>query len=135
MMPENLGNDQINRLWDYKLHLENIYYNRHNFFLVFESILLGVVGVLFSRSNPERLVLKVIAILGLSITIVWGYAQTRQVQIIDDLETFLEGIVPEYRPVWKRRNRSIWPSRTLWILTYVVPILVALVWIVFLFFV
>jgi hypothetical protein len=133
-MSENLGNDQINRLWDYKLHLENIYYNRHNFFLVFESVMLGVVGVLFSRSNPERLVLKVIAILGLSLTIVWGYAQARQVQIIDDLETFLEGVVPEYRPAWRRWNRLKWPSRTMWILTYIVPILVALVWIVFLFF-
>ncbi len=45
-MAENLENDQLNRLWGYRLHLESLYYNRLNFFLVFESVLLGVVGAL-----------------------------------------------------------------------------------------
>ncbi len=133
-MRENVDRDQINRLWDYRLHLEDIYYSRHNFLLVFESVLLGVVGVLFSRTNPQILVLKIIAILGLSLTIVWGYTQAWQLHVIDDLRNYLKEVVPEYRATWERRNIARWPIRTMHLLTFVIPTLVALVWLVFLFF-
>ena len=76
-MPENLENDQINRLWEHRLHVDNELYVLLNFFLIFESVLLGVVGVLYSRPNPAMMVLRVLVILGLSITIVWGYVQAR----------------------------------------------------------
>jgi hypothetical protein len=49
------------------------FYARLNFFLVFESVLLSVVGILFTMSNSAVLILKVIAFLGLSMTLIWGY--------------------------------------------------------------
>ena len=41
-MPENLDGEQSRRLWEYRLHIENLLYNRLNFFLILESVLLGV---------------------------------------------------------------------------------------------
>jgi hypothetical protein len=47
-MAEDLDNEQKARLWKHKLHLDTTFYIRLNFFLVFESILLGFVGVLYT---------------------------------------------------------------------------------------
>jgi hypothetical protein len=49
-MLENLEKDQIDPLWEYRTHMNNVFYNRLNFFLIFESVLLGVVGVLYNTS-------------------------------------------------------------------------------------
>ena len=44
-MSQKLDSDQINRLWEHGLHEDEVFNNRLNFFLVFESVLLGMVGV------------------------------------------------------------------------------------------
>jgi hypothetical protein len=59
-MSEHLETEQISRLWEHFWHLDNNFYNRLNFFLVFESVLLGVVGLLYSRPNGSIFVLKLI---------------------------------------------------------------------------
>lgn len=133
-MSEHLGTEQIRRLWEHHLHLDNNFYNRLNFFLVFESVLLGVVGLLYSRPNSSVLVLKLIVLLGFSLTAIWGYVQARQKYLLDDLKEQVKAVVPEYRMTLERRKLSRWPVSSMWLLTYTVPTLVALVWLVFLIF-
>ena len=74
-------------------HLDNDY-NRLNFFLVFESVLLGVVGLLYSRPNSSVLVLKLIVLLGLSLTAIWAYIQARQNYLLYDLQEQLIALSP-----------------------------------------
>ncbi len=38
--------DKKRRAWEHGLHTNDIFYNQLNFFLIFESVLLGVVGLL-----------------------------------------------------------------------------------------
>ena len=50
---EHLDNDQAGCLWEHPLHVDNELYSRMNFFLVFESVLLGVVGMLYNKTTPS----------------------------------------------------------------------------------
>ena len=131
-MFEGLENDQKNRLWDYKLHEEDIFYSRLNFFLIFESVLMGVVGLLFSRPHPF-FTLKAIVILGLVLTILWGYVQARQLYTYGILVDFLKDAIPEYDLVFTRRKTWLFIGSSKRILTYLVPVLICLVWIAVLF--
>jgi hypothetical protein len=56
-----------NKLMRYSRHSQNRFNNRLNFFLVFESVLLGVVGVLYSRPSPAK-VLLIVLILFLAVS-------------------------------------------------------------------
>ena len=140
-MTENLDSEQRNRLWEYRLHVENLLYSRLNFFLIFESVLLGVVGALYSRTGQSTLVLKVIVLLGFCITVVWVYVQHNVKQIFVVLDRRVIESFPEHKESVKRilelrkaesKLGIKWPALIL--LTYVVPGLVALVWIFLLFF-
>ncbi len=69
-MSDKPDRDQIDRLWQHGLHEDNIFNNRLNFFLVFESVLLGVVAMLFGTPTPNVDVIRTIIILGIAITVV-----------------------------------------------------------------
>jgi len=131
-MSEPIKPDQIDRLWDYRLHLENTYYNRHSFFLVFESILLGVVGILYGKTNSPQLGLRAIALLGLCLTISWAYTQSWQGYTAYHLKKYLREAVPEYKMIQDLRSKWRHPVETMYLLTYVVPTLIALIWLAFL---
>jgi hypothetical protein len=133
-MSEHLETEQISRLWEHFWHLDNNFYNRLNFFLVFESVLLGVVGLLYSRPNGSILVLKLIMLLGFSLTVLWGYVQARQKYLLDDLVEQVKAVAPEYRMTLERRKHAKWPISSVWLLAYIVPLLVALIWLLFLIF-
>ena len=81
-MTEKLDSEQSRRLWEYRLHLETQLYNRLTFFLIFESVLLGVVGTLYSKTSQSTLLLKVIVLLGFCITVVWVYVQHNVKQLL-----------------------------------------------------
>ena len=132
MMLENLEKDQIDRLWEFRKLVMNAFYNRLNFFLIFESVLLGVVGILSSKSSSTMLALKIMTALGLTLTVFWGYTQARQKYLLDDINSYMKSILPEYKAILERRAK--WPLSTLWVETYILPALVALIWIVFLLF-
>lgn len=137
-MAENLENYKLNRLWEYRLHIENQYYSRLNFFLVFESVLLGVVGALYSRPNSSIFVLRVIVILGFRITVIWLLVQSRHKLIFDAVNEEVAERMPEYVVTWNRINKKLgWFHRGLhaiFLLTYVVPLLVVFVWLCILLF-
>ena len=132
-MLQSLDNEQVRRLWEYRLHINSNYYNRLNFFLVFESVLLGVVGVLYSKPGSAALLVKMIILLGLSLTVIWGYAQGRIKYLLDYIDEQVAKVAPEFKVTQEERKRSRWFISSKWLLTYIIPILVALVWFVLLF--
>src|SRR2546429_9337642 len=97
MMPQQLDNDQMKRLFEHRMHEDTMFNNRLSFFLVFESVLLGVVGVLSSRPSPVKLLLISIVCLGLLLTILWGYIQARQKYILDSLNALSREMILEYQ--------------------------------------
>ena len=132
-MLQSLDNEQVRRLWEYRLHINSNYYNRLNFFLVFESVLLGVVGLLYSKPSPAILVVKMIVLLGLGLTVIWGYSQGRIKYLLDYIDEQVAKVAPEFKVTQEERKRSRWFISSKWLLTYIIPILVALVWFVLLF--
>src|SRR3990170_655117 len=86
--PMKLTNEEANRLWQHGTHEENIVNSRLNFFLVLESILLGVVAMLFGQNPPainQDFILRAFLFLGLALTIVWAYIAARQKYVFDNL--------------------------------------------------
>jgi hypothetical protein len=133
-MSEKLDPDQINRLFEHGLHVDTMLHNRMNFFLVFESVLLSVVSVLYSRPSSPKAVLFTIICLGFVLTLLWGYIQARQKWVRDSLKAFRREVMPEYEMTMKRREQVKWPIDSTTLTTYGVPPLVGLVWIVLLIF-
>ena len=140
-MTEKLDSEQSRRLWEYRLHVETQLYSRSTFFLIFESVLLGVVGALYSKTGQSLLVPRAIVFLGFCITVVWLYIQHNSKQSFVVMENRAKANFPEHnesineiRNVRKVEERLgiKWPALIL--LTYVVPSLVTLVWIFLLFF-
>jgi len=149
-MSENLDSEQRARLWEYRLHIEDQVYSRMTVFLTYETILIGVVGVLSTnKPEPPRPLLTILIVLGMFITLTWLYVQHNIKQSLEILETracdnFPEHNVTIYRIVsgrkvvsrlTKTKNRPLgMRGPALQLITYVVPILILLVWIVFLLF-
>ena len=141
-MPENLDSEQRNRLWDHLLHVETQLYGRVTLFLTIETVLLAIVGIVYSKPGLSLLVVKAIVILGLCITIIWGYLQDRVKQVFDAVIKRALDNLPEYKDTQKAIHEERWPLRKLStsdtpsipILTYVIPVLFALLWIFLLFF-
>jgi hypothetical protein len=138
-IPENLDSEQRARLWEHRLEIETLFFSRLNFFLIFESVLLAVVGALYSKTGQSTLVLKVIVILGFCITDVWLYIQDRNRQVYAVLDKRAYDNLPEYKVTRDLFGKGRWPLRVqtpaIMLLTYAVPVLIALVWtFLFLFF-
>ena len=137
-----LDSEQRSRLWQHRLHIENLLYSRLTFFLIFESVLLGVVGTLYSKTSQSTLLLKVIVLLGFCITVVWVYVQHNVKQLLFILHDSACDNFPEFqvsmdRMLNKRRvvGKLGTENPATILLTYVIPSLVALVWIFLLFFI
>lgn len=128
-MNQGLESDQIQRLWQHAAHSQNRFDNRLNFFLIFESILIGVVGMLYSHPSLVKVILIFIICLGILLTALWEYVQAREKFLLDDLETRLVEVAPEYQETVRRRERGKWPVSSTLLLTYGVPFLVGLIWI------
>ncbi len=142
-MPENLDSEQRARLWEYRLHVENQLYSRMTVFLAFETILLAVVGTLYANSNLPKNMLVILIVLGVLITLIWLYVQhnIKQVLVILDLRACdnlpehketMDRIVSARRVLRRLGIKAKAPA--LLLITYFVPILILLVWILLLLF-
>src|SRR5215210_9585490 len=90
--------DEISRLWEHGLHEDTIFNERLNFFLIFESVFLGVAGMLYSKQPPVmKSFLVLVALLGLSITIIWGYIQAKHRSTLRILGERCEENLPEFK--------------------------------------
>jgi hypothetical protein len=127
---ENLDNEQLNRLMQHAMHSQNRFDNRLNFFLIFESVLLGVATTLYSKSTSTDPVLITIICLGFFLTVLWGYVQAREKFLFDVAQKHLTEVVPEYREIIRREHQAKWPLGSTSLLTYGVPWLMTGVWIV-----
>ena len=130
-MAVNLENDQKNRIWQLFLHAEEIFYTRLNFFVVFETLLLGVVSLLYSRPPQAKLLLIGIGMLGLGLTAAWTYSQARQLYVFHRLRDYVKEVLPEYQAV--RDGRKKWFLGSMTVMTWI-PGLVVVLWMVFLIF-
>lgn len=141
-MSENLedSEEQRNRLWNHRLHVESQMYGRVTLFLAIESALLAIVGFVYGKPGFSLLVVKAIVFLGLCLTIIWGYLQDRVKQVFDAVNTRALANLPEYKATVDATKEPRWPlskrskAPTLPILAYVIPALFALLWIFLLFF-
>lgn len=133
-MAEDLDKDALNRLWEHGNHEDTVFSERLNFFLVFEGILIAVVGQLYSQTPRNVLVVKATIVLGLLTTIVWGYVQIQQKIILEDLIERSRELLPEYQLTVERRNKRRLPIRVIPLLAYGIPGLVLTFWLVLLFF-
>jgi len=132
-MQESLENDRLHRLWEHGLHEDTIFFQMLSFFLVFESVLLGVVGLLYSKTASTGSILKIIIILGCCVTIVWGYAQVKQRRYIKALSAQAQSLDSNYKLMVQSREKGIWSLSVTGLLAYVIPTLIVLVWITLLF--
>jgi hypothetical protein len=122
---------QIDRLWQHGLHEDTVFNERLNFFLVFESVLLGLIAMLFDREPAiYKWVLVLLVCLGLAVTLVWSYIQAKQRLILKTLSGRLRRTLPEYRETLEELERHRWRivSGTA-LMAYFIPGLIALVWI------
>ena len=131
-----LTDAQANRLWQYWRTEESIFNERFNLFLVLESVLFGVLILFFGQSNPIRdrkLILRLATFLGLTLTIVWAYVSARQNYVLEIVRRNVHHSLPVYVEVEKEIGRVRWPIHVRTLLSYVIPEIFILVWIVLLF--
>jgi hypothetical protein len=131
--------DQVNRLWSHALHQDEEYVQRSNFFLVAESLLVvayssiltsGLHAGAAGQDGKLLLASRVIAVFGLLLTIMWCYACMRLMYVMSYLDARTEEACPEFRRTSQER-RMPGPIRSTWLMTYVVPALTAIMWIIF----
>ena len=126
-------------IYDLAVHEDDMYYQRGNFFLVAEGMVLVAYSILAVRK--VWLQSLVVAIFGLILTLVWIYAAHRSYKYFDYLNKRAEEEYPAYGKI---REKSPKPftlrvrpfkdkSLRAWsLMTYVVPVAAGLMWIVFL---
>jgi hypothetical protein len=139
----SLNSEQRKRLWEYRLHIETILYNRLAFFLAFETVLLAIVGTLYDKPDSPRTVLMMIIVLGLLTTLIGLYLQHNMKQIFDvvDKRILESDNFPEHketvdriRSIRRMESKLGISTPALMLLTYVLPGLVTLLWILLLIF-
>jgi len=86
---KDLSPEEKARLFTHGLHEEGIFYNRLNFFLVFESFLVAAAVSGFSGKGAPPFGFP-IAIVGLMVSFLWWYAQVAKLAILKTLEERVE---------------------------------------------
>ncbi len=121
--------DQVERLWQYRNSVISFFNSFVSSFLVAESVLLAVVGMIASSSSPMTKIKFPIIILGFILTLLWMYVQAKQRFIIQNLKNVCMEHLPEYRHQQELRQNSIWKFSTTWLLTFLLPLLFAIIWV------
>lgn len=121
--------DQVERLWQYRNSVISFFNSFVSSFLVAESVLLAVVGMIASSSSPMSKIKFPIIILGFILTLLWMYVQAKQRFIIQNLKNVCMEHLTEYREQQELRQHSIWKFSTTWLLTFLLPLLFAIIWV------
>jgi hypothetical protein len=127
-MPESekISDDALNRRWQHGLHEDEVFNNRLNFFLLFESILLSVFGSVSGNSSGNVWVLRSIGLFGAVFALLWIYVQARSLKIVKALIAELEGLDPLFQKHRKKFEKRLFSTTEL--LTYLLPLLVLGLW-------
>lgn len=117
------------RLWQHRLHEDLLVNERHNFFLVAESLFVVAYSELHDRTAPAAIV----AGAGLLLALVWVYVAARMRAIGLAVHDRTRERLPDFAELWDARPRWVrshaWPSSG-FVFAYVVPVLLAVLWIV-----
>jgi hypothetical protein len=113
-------------LWQYRLHEDTIFYQRLNFFLVAESMLLVAFATFVSGPENSWVVRLIITALGLCVTFAWLYVSHRQMIVIRQIQQVAENHVPTYKYIRVNRPKT-WPG-SFRMLAYMVPLIVIVAW-------
>lgn len=131
--PEELTPAEIDRMWQHGLHLDAMLFQRGNLFLVAESLLVvAYTGLLPGSGSAGAPILAacVVAVFGLLLTCVWAYVGHRHLQYLALLNSRVRDHVREYRALrerWHPKGPSSLP-----LVTYTLPALAAVMWIILL---
>ena len=128
--------DQANRVFQHGLYEDSALTERSNYFLIAESMLVvAYTGLISSASAATQqstiLVARILAFFGFLLTIVWIYVNRRQWYVIQHLRERALELVPEYKVTYETRRK--WRISAIWLMVYLVPALIAVMWIVFIF--
>jgi hypothetical protein len=122
-----------NRLLQHLLQIENNFNNRLNTFLVLQTILFSAATLLYtSKQIIGNFMLLCIIILGLGMTLIWGYANARQRYVYLSIKRRCIKELREFRDTQNERAIWRWPVSTTVILTFITPALMLVVWVAFL---
>ena len=121
--------DQVERLWQYRNSVITYFNSFVSSFLIAESVLLAVVGMIASSNSSMTKIKFPIIILGFILTLLWMYVQAKQRFIIRNLKTICIEYLVEYREQQELRQNSVWKMSTTWLLTFLLPLLFAIIWI------
>ena len=123
-----LSKDQINRLWEWKLHEDYLFSNRINFFMVAESIFFAAfAALLVVRQNNSNLI-TILGIAGILFSLVWFYVLTVQIYFtIKPIKQILLEKLPEYQYIDHGRKRV---ERSNSLLGCILPLVFLFIWIV-----
>ncbi|MFC7387158.1 hypothetical protein [Sphaerisporangium rhizosphaerae] len=128
----------MDRMWQHSLHLDTMLFQRANLFLVVESLLIVaytlVLGVTTqtggSSTTTALMAVRIIAVFGLLLTVIWGYVAHRHLRYYELLRARQREVFPEYeqlRKQWRMKGISSLP-----LVTYFLPLLAAALWILLL---
>jgi hypothetical protein len=119
----------IDRIWESARHQDDLFNERLSAFIVLESILLGLVALLVSRSSVSDIVLRAVTVMGLLISLILWYVQARQKYLVDTGLRLLSEVSSEYREIVARRKTRRWPVSSTFLLAHAIPLIVVGVWV------
>lgn len=131
-MPD-LTSEERDRLWQHALHEDNLFNERLNSFVTFQSVLLALAAILVSsEASDSQGLLRALGVAGLSTSFISVYVQAKQVHIIRLLTERCLETLPEFKVTVSlletRRWRRISSKR---LLAYYLPAVFALAWLSF----
>jgi hypothetical protein len=122
-MEESIGRSDTDIVWEHKMHIENIFYQRVNFFLLAESMLF----VAFATVLQSRLIALLMITIGTSLTVIWLLVNTRHTSIYRHIRNFLEKECSVYKTIHDTRPQAAIGS---WVMiAYLVPCLILAGWV------
>lgn len=125
----NTDTDKLNRLWAYGLHVDNIFNDRLNLFLVSQSLLLGSVALMRGTQGNDASLLRLVIVLGLILTFLWSLVQIKQAKKISVVRHRLLELDDDFRETDSQYAKGIWRIPSTRILSYGMPLVIAALWI------
>lgn len=131
---KKLAADDRERIFTHGLHEEGIFYNRLNFFLVFESLLFaGIISGYSGKDAPPAAIATPICILGMLVSVLWWYAQVNKLILLRTLEKRAEELFDEFRETVRLANEQrvlrVWSANV--VLAHALPSIFLTAWVYF----
>ena len=131
LIKEPWSPEQVERIWQLRLHSDVMFTNHSNYFLLCESILIVVVSMLAGK-RPVQLA---VTIVGFLLTLIWICVLGKQRCILNLLKSICKQKIPEYKEYKELREKECpWGISGILLLAYAVPGLIGMLWL-YLFFV